>query len=434
MSKLYVQLGRAGDIMNILPLLWKDSQSGENPRLMVASEYAPLLDGVSYVDKVVYEGPHYELDKAVALAKTMATGVVVTQTNGPAEVVKEATYAAAGQTGAQATSFQKESWRVAGRLKEWDELYPLVFDLRDAVREDQLLQEDYIRRGRKKPLLLLSLKGTSSPFPYSDLLRELVTAKFGLKYRVMELPQAERIYDLLALYERASLLIAVDSAPLHLAWAFRKLPVFALTQDRPMLWHGAAWRPNHLWYCRYHDWPDRAVEMCAAITSLDHPYSTDHFVTVWNSYGNTEHYAARQQVLPVKTGMCGRDSGNTLQDPKHAPYLRDVLRMAMQRSETDDTQINLTRPKVSIPSKSPSQFIPSFAYRMTRTADGDQFAPIADMFCATKKWWKGLLPEIPDMILGNDYYWSECLRVLFQKHGAKDATGLCSFVKEEKNG
>ena len=421
--KLWLQLGRAGDIMNILPLLWKDAQSGIKPSLMVAAEFAPLLEGVSYVDVIRHEGPHYELDIAVAKAKTLSGDVVVTQFNGPRVAVDAATRSQTAP--GQATSFQKDSWRVAGRLKEWDDCLPLVFDRRDKVREEKLLRDNgLIKRGKQKPLMLLSLNGNSSPFPYVDLLRKLVTLEFGSTWRIMELPQAERLYDLLALYEKASLLIAVDSAPLHLAWAHRKLPVFALTQDKPSLWHGSSWKPNHLWYCRYHDWPERSVEMVDTIKTF--PFTADHlenFVTVWNAYESKKVYASLPQILPVFRGACGRDSGNTIHDSQRHPYLKDVLRMAIQRAPSDDSDIRLSRPQVGFPK---SATLPCFAYRME---DG-KFSPIADLFCATKSWWKEVFTEIPDFILSNDHVWSEGLRVLFQQRGASDETGCCTFVKD----
>lgn len=425
--KLYVQLGRAGDIMSILPLLWRDAQTGQKSRLMVASEFAGLLDGISYVDPVIYDGPHYELDKAVNLARQKSKEVVVTQFNGPREVIDAVTRS---QKPGQATSFEKDMWRVTGRLKEWDDCLPLTFDRRDAGREQELVRSVKLHLKGKwpsKPLLLLALKSNSSPFPYAELLWNLVTLKFGKTWRILELPQAERIYDLLALYEKATLLIAVDSAPLHLAWACRKLPVFALTQDRPMLWHGSSWRPNHWWHCRYHDFPERAVEMMTAVESVRKKKPEGNFVTVFNVGNNGHLYELAPQYLPVYEGMCGRDSAAMLQDGGRSPYVRDVLRMAMQRAPSDDTEIILTRPHVSLPASSFSG--PSWAYRMRRTADGPQFEPIADLFAAPKRWWKEALMDMPDLVLNQDHFWSECLRVLFQKQGATDATGVCSFVK-----
>jgi hypothetical protein len=246
----------------------------------------------------------------------------------------------------------------------------------------------------------------------------------------LELPQAERLYDLLAIYERAALLIAIDSAPLHLAWACRQFPVFALTQDKPSLWHGSSWRPNHLWYCRYHDWPERAVEMLAAIANMETMRITARpFVTAWSAYNDKTHYKACPQALPVATGSCGRDSGNQLKDEKRHPFLKDVLRMAMQRATAGDQQISLAVPGVNISPKVDVILPPYFAYRIEKNVDGDRFVPIVDLFTATKAWWKDALPEIPDFVLNDDGLWSEGLRMIFQKRGAKDVTGAATFIK-----
>jgi hypothetical protein len=133
--------------------------------------------------------------------------------------------------------------------------------------------------------------------------------------------------------------------------------------------------------------------------------------------------------------MCGRDSANTVKDPKRVPYLKDCLRMGLQRAK-EDNLVCLIRPD-TIFNKDQSGWVrmrkdPSFAYRMTRNGSGDTFSTIADMFCASKTWWKSRLAEIPDLLFGSDYYWSEALRVLFQKHGAVDVTGACYRVEKEK--
>jgi hypothetical protein len=431
--KTYVQLGRLGDVMNILPLLQADFQkTGEKPQLMIAAEYAPLLDGVSYVEPILHNGPHYELEQAITMAKIRSKEVVVTQVNGPAPIIREQVYLPTGSPNARATSFQKESWRVAGRLTQWDDLLPLTFDRRDKARETALLKKHDLGKRGQKPLLLLSLKSNSSPFPYEDLLRELVTLKFADTHRVLELPQAERIYDLLAIYERAAALIVVDSAPLHLAWAERKLPVFALVQDKPLLWHGSSWRPNHVWYCRYRNWPVRAMEMIHAIASLQTRMSGAPYLNVWSAYEDRAYYEPRPERLPVTIGACGRDSGNVLKDDERHPYLRDVIRMAIQRAPADSMPINLTRPFVTIRHQRTDPRPPYYAYRMQWGGDrfGETYSPITDLFCATKKWWKDVVPEIPDLVLNGDYTWSECLRVLFQQRGARDETGVCYFGKE----
>lgn len=435
MSKLWVNLGRTGDILGILPLLHHDAQTGERPRLMVAEEYAGVLGGCSYIDPVVWHGKYAELGAAIDNAKSCGDEVLCVQISGPTAEVREHTYK--GQMEHSCTSFDQEPWRLAGRLNEWLRCYPLVFDRRSPEREAKLLADvGLVKPGRKKPLLLVAAKGTSSPFPYPDLLMELIRLRFGKEYHILEVPKAERVYDLLALYERAHCLVATDSAPLHLARACPDLPVIALTNDRPALWNGSSWQPNWAWCCRYHDFPERAVEMLGAINTCrdDAPLP---FIHVWNAYESKSPSAARC-YLPVHRGACGRDSGNTINDQKRIPYLKDCLRMAMQRA-TDSDHICLSRPEAKLvpPLHLGGEWPQSgheacYANRVDHNAQGPTFMPVADLFCATKAFWKAHLAEVPDLLLGNDIYWPQALWAMFKQHGAVDVTGVCYRMAKEK--
>ena len=415
MTPLYLQLGRNGDLLNLLPLLWKDAQAGPRPKLMLAAEYAPLLEGVSYVQPVLYPGPHYELAKAFALAQSLAAPgqpVLSLQVNGPADQVKTHTYQPA-DTAHVASSFQKEPWRLAGRLAEWDLGYPLLFDRRNPEREAKLLPN------LKQPILVATGAHTS-PFPYRDLLLHLLRTQFRNR-PVVELPQAERLYDLLGLYERAWCLVAVDSAPLHLARACPDLPVIALTNDRPSLWNGSAWQPNWTWCCRYHDFPDRALEMLTAVATCRNP-SRLPFIHLWNEYASSRKPSAFPRCfLPVLPGACGRDSVNTGLGPERIPYLKDCLRMGLQRAKPNE-HVCLTRPDTRFDTPPPFDADALYACRLEK---GGDFSPIVDLFSARKSWWTAHLAEIPNLLWGKDYFWSEALWALFKKHGAADATGLC---------
>lgn len=102
--------------------------------------------------------------------------------------------------------------------------------------------------------------------------------------------------------------------------------------------------------------------------------------------------------------------------------------MALQRTLSDDTVIFLTRAGTFFGLDVP---VPSFAYRIDQTVDGDQFKPVADLFTATRGWWRAALPDIPDLVLNEDHQWSQCLWALFKQRGAVDATGVCT-IKETK--
>ena len=435
----YLLLGRTGDILACLPFLKAEADAGEKPTLIVSNQHSDVLDGCSYVNTVKFDGGIHLLREAFTWAKEKYPDVKSLQLKefGKNTAVREITYGGAGMEHFGTTCFVKEMWKIAGKLPLWDDALPLVFDKRSPEREAALLKACKVEGtpGRKKPLLLVSVAGHSSPFPYADLLMELLRLRFGKEFRVLELPKAERIYDLLALYERAHCLVCTDSAPLHLAPAVPGLPVMALTNDRPTLWFGSPWLPQHAWYCRYHDFPERAVEMLAAIAGCREVDSLP-FIRVWNEYDSKQKLGSfTRNVIPVCIGMCGRDSANTVKDPKRVPYLKDCLRMGLQRAK-EDNLVCLIRPD-TIFNKDQSGWVrmrkdPSFAYRMTRNGSGDTFSTIADMFCASKTWWKSRLAEIPDLLFGSDYYWSEALRVLFQKHGAVDVTGACYRVEKEK--
>ncbi len=430
-SKLWCMIGRNGDLIGQIPMLYADYlKTKERQRMMVAKEFAPLLDGCSYIEPVIFDGDYKDLGKAVNLAKGMSDDVVVTSLHGTSSTkdyvgdIEKYAYAQIGQKHATAENFQAEQWKLAGRLDEWYENLPLVFDRRDKDREDRLLKANGFKsKGPKKPVILLAVDGgQTAPFPYAQLLKELVTLKFGKDYRVIDLPMVEkpdgRIYDLLALYEQAALLIAIDSQCLHLAMACPKLPVFALANDRPSLWHGAAWRPNHLWFCRYHDWPERAVEMCLAIAGMDASDASVAFVRVCRQDSKTCD-GSFYEFLNLRKGMVGREA-------EGFPFVRDAIRMAMQRAKRDSTEILLSRESVHPINGSnvmpPNE--PCYAYRIHK----GQFHPIVDLFSAPKAFWKKIMPEIPDLILDDGSEWSQALMVLFKKYGATDQTGVCEFV------
>ncbi len=419
--------------MTLLPLLRAEK---ERPALMVAEEYAGLLEGVSYVEPVIYKGPHYEIGNAVAQAEAEKRDWVCTQVNGPIAAVAEFVYKRAGPTQTMASSFQKEMFKVAGRMAEWDNNYPLIFDQRDPGREDKLCAE-WMKPGKK--YVLVALDGHTSPFPYKALALELLK---HCGYSVLDLSQvkAERLYDLLGLYERAMCLVAIDSAPLQLARASFTLPVLALANDAPLLWHGSSWRPNHFWYCRYKDFPLRAVEMIETIREIPRfrfkKVQGRIVVHFWNAYAGEKCERPEDwwYPFPITVGACGRDSAMMIKDPKRLPYLRDSLRMAMQRACEDDW-ICLTRPATRFFPGAPLELTKkkaAFAYRIDANGEGQTFKPVGDCFYATKAFWKMMLPEIPDLILGGDYFWSHALAALFRLRGAEDVTG--AVYTEAKHG
>lgn len=421
---LYIQLARLGDQLNLLPLLWRDAQEGGRSAMMVQEQYLPHLEN-SYCDILPWKGDTHDIQGAVAEASKLGKPTC-TQVLGPPDMVRKWTYEPAGLEHAVCTSYQKDAWRVAKRLGDWDYCFPLVFDRRSPEREYKLIPKS------KKRFIIASLDGISSPFPYKALVLELLKLT-GCNIIDLSTIKAERFYDLLGLYERARCLVAIDSAPLHLSRAVPELPVVALANDKPMLWNGSSWRPQFIWYCRYSDFPARAHEMVNAIKGIEPLKDLPRIVHVWQAYeGGTckvpKSDFAQWIATPIEIGSCGKDSAQPhMNDPKRFPYLKDAIRMGLQRARDNDW-VCVTRPGTTI-EKGTTQLLVSkpacFAYRIA-VKDGERtHVPVGDLFCGTKVWWRNVWGEIPDFVMGTDHYWPHVLLALFREQGAFDATGCC---------
>lgn len=257
--------------------------------------------------------------------------------------------------------------------------------------------------------------------------------------------KAERIYDLLGLMDKAVCLVAADSAPLHLARA-SNVPVCALINDKPILASGSVWRPNHIFHCRYSDFPHRAMEMLDAIIGI-HDYGswflprllTPRIVHVWSCYEVTEQNRARHEdarnfwsaaydnghwiSCPIEVGAFGRDSKHSsIKDTKRYPFLKDVINAACQRAYDEDV-ICLTRCDTCFASdlteKLLGEPLPKWAHRRIES-NGISFHPSVDLFAFTKAWWKEHAHEVPDLILGIDYQWHQILLDILKKHGGTE--------------
>jgi hypothetical protein len=415
MDKIYLQLSKTGDLVSILPMAYADSQKGLKVGIMACAEFASVLDGCSYVEKIVFDGNPWEIPDAFEQAKKLCPNVVVTQTNAPKDVVLKYAYEPAGQKHAATDAHNREQWKLAGMLKDWGKL-PLVFDKRDKEREKGWMPKGWFGAGKKKKILLVAADSVSSPFPYRDLLLKILQINYP-NFNIIDLTtiKAERFYDLLGLYEAAHCIVTVDTAHLHLAYAVPTLPVMALIQSEPLYWHGSAWRPSHHFHCRYVDFPKRALELFTAIDDIGLETRFFHAYHGGLKKGDTiKHFA-------IQPGACFRDSANCLQDKEHFPMLRGAIRMFLQVCEDDyavltreDTQDVL----FNVP-------YPCYAFRMNRDKKGnDEFFPCVDLFAAPVEFWQKILPEIPDMVMGTDSYWSRVLLELFKMNGAKEIGGI----------
>lgn len=211
-------LGRFGDILNSLPIAYELHRQGRTPKFVVSSEFASILDGVSYVIPRVWTVDYKEIDRVIQKAKGKEAYICQCYKHPDCRRLTD--------------SYQKESWRVAGWLDRFGTI-PLVLDKRVALDEQCatlkycLLTPDY---HVQKKTILVADKSVSSPFNH-DLVG--ILRKAFKDCNVIDLCQTKvkHPYDILGLMDNdAACLVTVDSFQMHLARA-SKAPMIAFINN-----------------------------------------------------------------------------------------------------------------------------------------------------------------------------------------------------------
>lgn len=246
-----VCLGKTGDVLSILPILHHlHATTGQKSRLMVSAQYADILKAAPYVEPVIYPGDFGDLAGALLTLKKLGHEAI------PLQV-----YARAFPCQKRTPSFQLDQW-VRGNAVEHFNEWPLVLSGRNRQRESNLVKSV----SGKKPLILFADYSESSPFADKERLASALKANFGATYNIIRLSdiRAEHFFDFVGLYNKASLLVTIETAHLHLSRA-SEVPVVALATDLPTRWHGSAHHPRLLFHCRYADSARREPELLRTI-------------------------------------------------------------------------------------------------------------------------------------------------------------------------
>ena len=249
----YVQNCKFGDVINCLPILYaKYKETGQKQTLMVSERFASVLSGCSYIQPEIWQGRWTDLKGALVRAKERFGSFVQLSTFGEGHVIPK-----------KCPSFAIEQYRMGGVESRYGDM-PLIFDQRSAEREAALVQK-HVPPG--KPFILIADTSESSPFAQADELYKLIVDNFGVTCNLIRLSEvrAEKIYDLLGLYDKAVAVVSVETVHLHLS-AASGVPVIALVTDKPEMWHGTGWRKQFLAHIRYGDFTARQPEIVEAIT------------------------------------------------------------------------------------------------------------------------------------------------------------------------
>lgn len=437
-SRCYVQLGAYGDAMNALPLAWEYSRIGERPHFLIGERFASLLDGCSYVIPDIWRGEWPDLAGAMAYAKANYDEVYCTQ-------VYSTNYVHDPKT----DSYCKDAWAQIGR-SDWGSL-PLVFDLRDPVREQRLIDS----WKSDKPMILLSTKGNSSPFPHAADLEERITDEFERTHNIVPLDfNCERLFDLLGLYDQAAALVSIDTSTLHLAHA-STVPVVALISSTSE-WHGTPRYPGQRFRMRYAEYHKKPSALIEALHEVLRPRQRRTLIHVWSDYkrdgeAQRRHDVARKTWVreynsgswlsfPIQLKHVTRHSGS-LGDPRPVPYVNDLVAEILGHPVEDSDLIILTNDDISFAPGLTDTLMAfqgecGYAHRRDFKSINQEVSTIGlaaghkypgvDLFAFTPGWWKS--QKLPDMFVGRER-WDLVTKAAMQLSGGIEIQNCCAHVQ-----
>lgn len=445
-----VELGRYGDIINILPILLHIHNEFGTPTLMVSREFADLLDGVSYVKPHVVDLRNDQLEAAMKLARGQYRNVLCAQIWGGPKWKQEHL----------CESYNMESWRMCGFLHKFDDLtWRPLFDLRDTKREAALVA----KLKTDKPMLLVNVThAVSSPFPAGAVFLSAIHEAFDGMFNIVNIGglKLHRIYDLLGLMDAAACMVSIDSAPLHLAIG-SSVPVVALVNDEP--WLGTKPRGPFGRTFRYHDAMAHPMDVIHAIQSHCLPWPREGNRCVPKSappvrrifhcverHRETKQNEANRKGIAQKSwdalyaqGVipCHLDeanyprTANDIGDTRRLPFLLDVLNEGMALADPDDI-IFLTNDDNFLHPQLPDMLRQHISIYEVGCAHRCEFKLTSlpstpsppetyvkrgrphmgrDLFAFTKRWLLRNWNDIPDFVLGCSD-WDLCMTCLIRNH------------------
>jgi ADP-heptose:LPS heptosyltransferase len=253
MSTALVELGRHGDILNILPLAYYlDKQF--KVTLVVHKDFTDIPECLKWCD---YIKSPVELVNDVNgtvdwLKKTFEGSIIVSKVDGNPDTAR------------LCKNFCEESYRLAGYQDLYGTLdYPIIHYSKERGQElvDKYIKKDAIN-------ILYNLESHSSKFPYKNGYKSMLDGLNKIKnlnFIDIGAIKCTNICDLLALYEKANLLITVDSATLHLS-KYSNVKTINLVNDNK--WYASDPSKNSILTLKYAESTVQAGDIVGEIFKL----------------------------------------------------------------------------------------------------------------------------------------------------------------------
>jgi hypothetical protein len=425
-------LGRYGDIMNALPIAYfLHKTHGEPIGFIVSEDCKDILDGCSYVRPIVFRGHYSDVDGALNAFKGGFSDVLIAQMYGNHHVTRSH------------SCFLKDAYAACGMLP-WYGRLRLVFDNRSRSREKALVRQF---AKTSKHTILVNLSGLSSPFHDAGALWTDIQRRWGTAMNVVDISgiKAERVYDLLGLFDHSDVLVTTDTSTLHLARA-SGVRVVALQADTPDPWYGSE-APHAAATVRYNEWLERREEIHSLIHSI-RPANKPFYYHVYPDFIGSGD-SRRRNELAIRSWEAPYASNRFRPVPVHdrqlrrmwtgdpnkqMPFLKDVVEHAAWMTGFKDW-ILLTNTDTC--------FSPDIAERMDIDLEGKDcgyshrrdFARLdelltkeqiaaghrycgKDLFVFRRSWWDKNRDKMPDMIYGAEG-WDALLSILIDESGGK---------------
>jgi len=422
----FIQLGRSGDIVNVLPLMRERALIEREPiHCYVTPEFAPILEAVSYVTPVLFDGKFTEVRRAIATARRRRFDRI------------EATQVYGNPTGLPrpARNCMLEPWVRAGCEHLYHDL-PLVFDRRDREGEAAAI-ERLIGERDGRPILAYCLKGHSAPFPHPAELEQWMREEFT-DYQLVNLGHLvlPKVHHLLGPMELADVLLLSDSLPLHLSYAFGK-PTIALLRDtvpandsRGPAWHSAEPRKHWVGSLRYSETTTTAGKsMLASLVRNRRPACAIALAANWydtdpeeqqrfNTARRTWESLVRERGwrLAIHTIGPHTRTSRAIGDTRQIPYVRDLIDFGAEAAGEDgivvyaNTDICLVPESDAVLRRKLAMGPCAFSRRIdvhhsdTPRSHADLSRskphPGTDLFAFRASFWRQHREEFPDLFVG----------------------------------
>lgn len=402
-------LGRAGDLINIFPVLRaKAYEAGAAIPIVSTMEFYRLFRGVSYLRPDLIDitadrigvGRDYAYKRYPVVRSIQVWGDNRRQSN-------------------VTPRYNMESWHMAGAQHRFnDRSFRPVFDARN-FREEERWVEPHLN---DKPILLLSVEGGySSPFRNSQLVKQPIIDTLGESYQIVDLNsfRARSIQDLLGLMEAATVMVLSDTAPLHLA-AATSTPVVALLSDRGT-WNQTKPRCLAIWAGDYTVAQHDVHKIIGAIRKVPPKIPANilpMMVHAVEQHKEGGEEAARNRTARrswwdwYQTGRVTsahlwepyRRSGRCVGDRRPTPFLKEVFLHALNQARPCDVIVwtnadTIVKPEVTNLIWQGLAVSPVVTQRRVDYATRKPYWG-RDLWACRASWLKDNWAEIPDFLLG----------------------------------